>query len=179
MQLLFFQVNLFAQLTFVQVNPSVLSNAYSSIPVCPSNDCQSKPVSPVNVCLQNPCFVIKNLIFNLFLVLLLFSTYFKLSIVTLNIFIDLILLKVIFLTNFTCLRERLIFFVSPHGSYLRSMLDTVIIFQFFRTMFKISTSDVSFFTRLLSIFAMFNNIVLNFTNKISFSNICRNVLILR
>ena len=76
------------------------SNVYSSKPVCLSNDCQSKPVSPINVSLQNPRFVIKTLIFNLFLVLLFFSTYFEISIVTSNIFINLILFKVIFLTNY-------------------------------------------------------------------------------
>ena len=108
-----------------------------------------------------------------------FSKYFKLSIVTLNIFINLILLKVIFLINFTCLRKRLILLISLHDSYLRSMLDTVLIFQSFRTILKHSTSDVSFFTGLLCIFVIFNIIVLNFAKKASFSNICRNVFILR
>ena len=152
---------------------------YSSKPVCPGNDCQSKPISPVNVCLQNPQFVIKTIIFNLLLVLLLFPTYFKLSIVTLNIFTDLILFKVILLTNFPCWRKHLILFISLHGSYFCSMLDTVIIFQSFRTILKINTSDVSFFTRISCISAIINIIVLNFTKKTSFSSICRNVLILR
>ena len=119
------------------------------------------------------------MIFNLFLVLLLFSTHFKLSIVTLNIFRNLILFKVIFLTNFTCLRKRLILFISLHGSYLRSILGTVIIFQCFRTILKINLSDVSFFPKLLCIFAIFNIIVLNFSKKTSFFNSCRNVFILR
>ena len=155
------------------------SNVYSSKPVCLSNDCQSKPVSPINVCLQNPRFVIKALIFNLFLALLFFSTYFEISIVTSNIFINLMLFKVIFLTNYTCLRKHLILFISLNGSYLCSMLDTVIIFQSFRTILKISTSDVSFFTRLLCIFAIFNMIILNFAKRTSFSNICTNILIQR
>ena len=119
------------------------------------------------------------MIFNLFLVHLYFSTYFNLSIVTLSIFINLILFKVIFLTNFTCLTKRLILFISLNGSCLRSMLDAIIIFQSFRTILKISTSDVSFFTRLLCIFAIFNIIVLNFAKRTSFSNICTNILILR
>ena len=59
------------------------------------------------------------------------------------------------------------------------MLDTVIIFQSFRTILKISISDVSFFTRLLCIFAIFNMIILNFAKRTSFSNICTNILILR
>ena len=59
------------------------------------------------------------------------------------------------------------------------MLDTVIIFQSFRTILKVSTSDVSFFTRLLCIFAIFNMIILNFAKRTSFSNICTNILILR
>ena len=59
------------------------------------------------------------------------------------------------------------------------MLDTVIIFQSFRTILKISTSDGSFFTRLLCIFAIFNIIILNFVKRASFSNICTNILILR
>ena len=155
------------------------SNVYSSKPVCLSNDCQSKPVSPINVCLQNPRFVIKTLIFNLFLVLLFFSSYFEISIVTSNILINLILFKVIFLTNYTCLRKHLILFISLNGSYLGSMLDTVIIFQSFRTILIISTSDVSFFTRLLCIFAIFNMIILNFVKRTPFSNICTNILILR
>ena len=107
-------------------------NVYSSKLVYPSNDCQRKPVNPINVCLQNPRFVIKTLIFNLFLVLLFLSTYFKLSIVTLNFF------KVIFLTSFTCLGKRLILFVSLNDSYLRSMLDTVIIFNLSRQFWKLA-----------------------------------------
>ena len=59
------------------------------------------------------------------------------------------------------------------------MLEAIIIFQSFRTILKIRTSDVSFFTRLLCIFAIFNIIILNFAKRTSFSNICRNILILR
>ena len=59
------------------------------------------------------------------------------------------------------------------------MLDTVIIFQSFRAILKFSISNVSFFTRFLCIFAIFNIIVLNFAKRTSFSNICTNVLILR
>ena len=70
-------------------------------------------------------------------------------------------------------------FISVHGTWLCSMLDTIIIFQSFRTILKISTSDVNFFTRLLCISAIFNIIVLNFAKKTSFSNICSNVLIPR
>ena len=44
---------------------------------------------------------------------------------------------------------------------------------------KISTFNISFFTRLLCIFAIFNIIVLNFAKRTSFSNISTNVLILR
>ena len=85
----------------------------------------------------------------------------------------------IFLTNYTCLRKHLILFISLSGSYLCCMLDTVIVFQSFRTILKISTPDISFFTRLLCIFAIFNMIILNFAKRTSFSNICTNILILR
>ena len=73
-QLLFFQVNRSAQLTFAQVNPSVqvLCIPVNSFFVFLSDDGQSKPVSPINVCQQNLRFVIKTLIFDLFLVLLFF-----------------------------------------------------------------------------------------------------------
>ena len=108
------------------------------------------------------------------LALLFFPMYVKLSVVVLNIFINLILFKVILLYNFTCLRTRLIFFISLNGSYLRSMLDTVIIFQSFRIIL-----NVSFFTRLLRIFAIFNITVLNFAKRTSFSNIGTDFLILR
>ena len=105
--------------------------------------------------------------------------YFKLSIVTLNIFVNLLLFKLIFLTNFNCLKKCLILFVSVNDSYLQSMLHTVIIFHSFRTILKISTSDVSFFTRLWCSFATFNIIIINFAKTTSFSNICTNILILR
>ena len=154
--------------------PARPNNVYYSKPVCPSNDCQSKPVGLIKVSLQNPRFVIKALIFNLFLVLLFFPVYVKLSVVILNIFIDLILFKVILLYNFTCLKTRLILFISLNGSYFRSMLDAVIIFQSFGIIL-----NVSFFTRLLRIFAIFNITVLNFAKRTSFSNICTDVLILR
>ena len=104
--------------------------------------------------------------------------YFQISIVSI-VFINLILFKVIFLTNYTCLRKHLILFISLNGSYLRSMLDTVTIFQSFRTILKISTSNVTFFTRLLCIFAIFNISILNFAKRISFFNICTYILILR
>ena len=59
------------------------------------------------------------------------------------------------------------------------MLNTIIFFQSFKTILKISTSNVCFFTRLLCIFTVFNKIVLNFHKKTFFSSICTNVLILR
>ena len=100
------------------------SSIYFSNPAYPSNDCQSKLVSPSDVCLQNPRFVTNTLIFNLFLALS-FSTLFKLGIVTLNIFITLMLLKTIFLTNFTWLRKQsLKLVISLNCSYLHSMLDS-------------------------------------------------------
>ena len=58
------------------------------------------------------------------------------------------------------------------------MLHTVITLQSFRTILKISTSHVSFFTRILCVSAIFNIIILNFAKKTFFSSICRNVLIL-
>ena len=87
-------------------------------------------------------------------------------------------MKVIFLTNIACLRKHLILFITLHGSYLCSMFDNCN-FSNFQDNFEISTSNVSLFLRLLCIFVIFNIIVLNFAKKTSFSNICRNVLILR
>ena len=84
-----------------------------------------------------------------------------------------------FLTNYNCLRKRLIMLISLNSSYLCSMSGTLIIFQFFRTILKIRSSNVSFFTRLLCIFAIFNIIILNFAKRTSFSNIGTNVLILK
>ena len=55
----------------------------------------------------------------------------------------------------------------------------VIIFQSLRTILKISTSDVSFFTRLFVYFCDINMIILNFAKTTSFSNICTNILLLR
>ena len=112
--------------------PAGLSNICLSKPVCPVYVCPSKPVQPSNVYSSKPVC---------------------LSIVTSNIFINLILFKVIFLTNYTCLRKHLILFISLNGSYLRSMLDTVIIFQSFRTILKMSISDV--FVYFLICFCVF------------------------
>ena len=89
------------------------------------------------------------------------------------------LLKIIFLTNYTCLRKRLILLIFLNGSYLCSMSDTAIIFQSFRIILKICTLDVSFITRILCIFVIFNLITLNFVKRTSFSNIGTNILIVK
>ena len=60
--------------------PACPNNVYSSKLVCRNNDnYQSKPISPINVCLLNPWFAIKPLIFNLFIVLLIFFKFFLLQ----------------------------------------------------------------------------------------------------
>ena len=58
------------------------------------------------------------------------------------------------------------------------MLFTVIIFQSFRAILKISTPDVSFFARLLCISAIIHITVLILQKRL-FSNVCRSALILR
>ena len=119
--------------------PGRLSNVNPIKPVLPSNTCLSKNVRPSKV-------------------------YSSKSVCNSDICPN----KSVCWTSFTCLRKRLFLFISLNGSFLGSLLDTVIILQSFRTILKINMPDVSFFTRFLSIFAIFNIIVLNFEKELLF-----------
>ena len=59
------------------------------------------------------------------------------------------------------------------------MLDTLTIFQSLRTILRISKFDISFFTKLLCIFAIFTIIILNFGKKTFFLTSVENVSILK
>ena len=105
-----------------------------------------------------------------FLSILIFSAYYKFSIITLNIFTNLILSAVMRLSKLTCFREFFIMFISQNSMFLCSSLNAYITFQLCQTMLLLKSSDVSFFTNSVCIFAMLSIIALN----VSTSNIKTN-----
>ena len=157
-------------------------NMCSGKPVCRNNVCSSKPICKNNVCKCKsihvnifPCkpvltdyvyhvdssILSQQLTFIFFLSILIFSVYYKFSIITMNIFTNLLLAIVILLSKLTCLREFLIMFVSRNSTFLRFSLNTYITFQSCRKMSLIATSEVSFFTNSICVFPILTIIVLN------------------
>ena len=150
--------------------PVCRNNVRSSKPICRSNVCQSKPTN-VNILPCKPVLtdhtyhvdssiLSQQLFFIFFLSILIFSVYYKFSIITMNIFTNLLLAIVILLSKLTCLREFLMF-VSRNSTFLHSSLNTYITFQSCRTMLLLATSEVSFFTNSICVFAILTIIVLN------------------
>ena len=111
----------------------------SGKPVCRNNVCSSKPICRKNVCQSKstvnifPCKPVltdhtyhvdssilgQQLFFRFFLSILIFSVYHKFSIITMNIFTNLLLTIVILLSKLTCLREFFIMFISRNSTFLR------------------------------------------------------------
>ena len=130
------------------------NNVRSSKPICKSNVCQSKPIN-VNILPCKPVLtdhtyhvdssiLSQQLFFIFFLSILTFSVYYKFSIITMNIFTNLLLAIVILLSKLTCLREFLKMFVSRNSTFWRFSLNTYITFQSCRTMLLLAASEVSF-----------------------------------
>ena len=133
--------------------PVCRNNVRSSKPICRSNVCQSKPTN-VNILPCKPVLtdhtyhvdssiLSQQLFFIFFLSILIFSVYYKFSIITMNIFTNLLLAIVILLSKSTCLREFFIMFILRNSTFLRFSLDTNITFQSCRTMLLLKT-EVSF-----------------------------------
>ena len=80
-----------------------------------------------------------------------------------NIFTNLLLAIVILLSKLTFLREFFIMFILGSSTFLRFSLNTYITFQSCRTMLLLATSEVSFFTNSICVFAILTIIVLNFS----------------
>ena len=136
--------------------PVCRNNVRSSKPIYKNNVCQSKPIN-VNILLCKPVLtdhtyhvhspiLSQQLFFIFFLSILMFSVYYKFSIITMNIFTNLLLAIVILLSKLTCLREFRKMFVSQNSTFLCFSLNTYITFQSCRTMLLLATSEVSFFT---------------------------------
>ena len=142
--------------------PVCRNNVRSSKPICRSNVCQSK-LTNVNIlpCKLNSSILSQRLFFIFLLSILIFSVYYKFSIITMNIFTNLLLAIVILLSKLTCLREFFIMFISGSSTFLRFSLNTYITFQSCRTMLLLATSEVSFFTNSICVFAILTIIVLN------------------
>ena len=99
--------------------PVCRNNVRSSKPICRSNVCQSKPTN-VNILPCKPVLtdhtyhvdssiLSQQLFFIFFLSILIFSVYYKFSLITMNIFTNLLLAIVILLSKLTCLREFFMF----------------------------------------------------------------------
>ena len=92
-----------------------------------------------------------------------------------NIFTYLLLAIVILLSKLTCLRESFIMFVSRNSTFLRFSLNTFIIFQSCRRILLLTTSEVSFFTNSICVFAILTIIVLNFSTSNVQTNCFRSI----
>ena len=132
----------------------------SGKPVCRNNVCSSKPICRNNVCQSKstvsifPCKPVltdhtyhvdssilgQQLFFRFFLSILIFSVYHKFSIVTMNIFTNLLLTIVILLSKLTCLREFFIIFISRNSTFLRFSFT----FRSCQTMLLLALSEPSF-----------------------------------
>ena len=109
--------------------PVCRNNVRSSKPICKNNVCQSKPIN-VNILPCKPVLtdhtyhvdssiLSQQLFFIFFLSILIFSVYYKFSIITMNIFTNLLLAIVILLSKLTCIREFFIMFISRNSTLLR------------------------------------------------------------
>ena len=127
---MFAQVNLFIEVMFVKVNPV--------------NTLPCKPVLTDHICHVNSSILSQQLFFIFFLSILMFSVYYKFSIITMNIFTNLLLAIVILLSKLTRLREFFVF-ISRNSKFLRFSLNIYITFQSYQTMLLFKTSEVSFF----------------------------------
>ena len=87
--------------------PVYRNNVRSSKPICRSNVCQSKPtyvnILPCKPVLTDHIYHVNTSILNQQLFLI-FSVYYKFSIITMNIFTNLLLAIVILLSKLTCFR---------------------------------------------------------------------------
>ena len=151
----------------------VCRNAHSSKPIC-RNVCQSKPtnfnilpcksVRTDHIYHVNSLMLSQQLFFIFFLSILIFSVYHKFSIITMNIFTNLVFAIVILLSKFPCLWEFFILYISQNRTFLCSSLYAYITFQSFQTMLLLKT-EISFFTYSIGVFAMLSIVVLNFSTS--------------
>ena len=136
------------------------NNMCSGKPVCRNNVCSSKPICRKNVCQSKstvnifPCKPVltdhtyhvdssilgQQLFFRFFLSILIFSVYHKFSIITMNIFTNLLLTIVILLSKLTCLREFFVMFISRNSTFLRFSFT----FRSCQTMLLLALSEPSF-----------------------------------
>ena len=176
-------------------NPVCTNYVRPSRAICGSKVCQSKPTSDskfrhtdlintmsfqVNLFVQTIFVSLINHYqlnrYHIFLLsLLAFSVYYKHSIFTMNIFINLFLVIMILLTKSTCFKKFFILCISRRSTFSRSNLNTYIAFKSFRTILQLNTSETSFFHKGLCIFAILiiNSLIFPKSNvlRIFFQNI--------
>ena len=124
---MFVQVNLFVETMFVKVNPLLISFRVNLFSL----------TIPIMLTLIN---IRSTAIFWFFLSILIFSVYHKFSIITMNIFTNLLLTIVILLSKLTCWREFFIIFISRNSTFLRFSFT----FRSCQTMLLLALSEPSF-----------------------------------
>ena len=92
-----------------------------------------------------------------------FSVRYNYNIFKMNTFINLLLVKIILLTKLSCFRKFFILYISQTSSFLRSNLNTDIVFQSFKTNLLLNTLEVSCFSKGLCVFTILSIIALNFS----------------
>ena len=155
--------------------PVCRNNVRSSKPICRSNVCQSKltnvNILPCKLVLSDHTYYVNSsissqqLFFIFLLSILIFSVYYKFSIITMNIFTNWLLAIVILLSKLTCFREFFIMCISRNSTFLRFSLNSYITFQSCRTILLLKTSELSFFTNSICAFAILTIIVLHFSSS--------------
>ena len=146
------------------------SMVFQSEPTSDSN-IRDKPIRPNHICLINSLVSTQQIQFIFLLSLLAFPVYYKYSIFKTNIFYQFFLVIIILLTKLTCFRKFFILYISQSSAFLRCNLNTCIVFQAFRAILLLNTSEVSFYTKGSCIFAILNIIAFNFPK----SNVQRKV----
>ena len=122
-----------------QSKPTSDSNIRHTDLINTSNVLPSKPIRSNHICFVNSSLPTQQILYIFLLSLLAFSVYYKYSIFKMNIFINLFLVIIILLTKLTCFRRFFILYISQSSIFLRSNLNTYIVFQSFRTILLLNT----------------------------------------
>ena len=95
---------------------------------------------------------LKRYFFIFLLSFLVFSMYYKFSVIKMNFFINFFLVIVIMVTKLTCLRKLFILYISRSTTFLHSIVKTYNIFQSSRTILLLYTSEISIFSNCFCFF---------------------------
>ena len=119
------QVNLSVEIMFVKVSPLVLISFHVNLFT------STKSIMLIIISIIIISMIINsaaNFLYIFFLSILIFSDYYKYSIITMNIFTNLLLAIVMLLPKLTSLRKSFIMYTSWNSMFLRASLNTYITF---------------------------------------------------